>query len=155
MTSALAMVPELYRLLACPVADARDLQQTTMSQYRAMSFLRLHPGATLGELASELAINPGSASDLIDRLVAMDLVSRESNPADRRQIQLSLTESANARIELLRETRRSQLAAVKAHLGEEKWHVFLAGLQSWIDVLHESSPRKAIAGQTMKDQPNG
>ncbi len=152
MTAALAMVPELYRLLACPVAGASDVQQTSMSQYRAMSYLRNHPGSTLGELAAELGINPGSASDLVERLVTLNLIRRDTNSVDRRQIQLSLTETAEQRIELLRDTRRSQLTAVREQIGESKWDGFLTGLQSWIDVLNEANPRKPIMAQAVKDQ---
>ena len=53
-------------------------------------------GATVGHLAERLILKPHSASGLVDRLMALGLLERHANPADRRQALLRLTAKAEA-----------------------------------------------------------
>jgi DNA-binding MarR family transcriptional regulator len=138
----LSLLPRIYRSLGCLIGESFGLPQVSMSQYRAMSFLRRAPGSTLGDVARELDLTLGSASDLIDRLVSMGLVERQINPADRRQVQLSATEQAEAHIASLKSGRRRQFEAVRSELGDEEWAGFVKGLTVWSEVLDHTSRRK-------------
>ncbi len=136
------LLPQLSRLLSCPIGDSGEIQQLSMSQYRAMAFVRWHPDVGLSDVARELDISLGSASDLIDRLVMLGMIERRTHPVDRRQIQLRLTPEAERRILALRAERNRQLMAVKATLSEQDWQGFVTGLAALVDVLDESTPRK-------------
>ncbi|MGF1572586.1 MAG: MarR family winged helix-turn-helix transcriptional regulator [Sumerlaeia bacterium] len=70
--------------------------EPTLPQMRAMLVLHMSGPCTLKQLAFSLNISHPSASQMIDRLVDMGLVSREQNPEDRRQIILSLSDQAQA-----------------------------------------------------------
>lgn len=50
-----------------------------------------HPSQSLGELAKCTRTSQSSVSEVVTRLVARGLVSRESSPADRRRVELSIT----------------------------------------------------------------
>lgn len=51
---------------------------------------------TIGVLASRLLIAPHSATELVGRLSAAGLVTRKSDPTDKRRQTLELTEKADA-----------------------------------------------------------
>jgi MarR family transcriptional regulator for hemolysin len=148
----LALVPRIRRALNCPFPEAHLVgQPLSMSQYGAMAFLWRSPGATLSEVARELDISLGSASDLVDRLVDLDLLERQTNRADRRQIQLSLTEPARARIEAMLRDRRRQFELVRSNLSEPEWDGFSKGLAAWADVLDRDAARKHDPGNRLKE----
>ena len=144
------LIPRIYRALACPFAESHGIPQVTMSQYGAMAFLWRNPGATLSEVARELGITLGSASDLVDRLVEFGLIERKTNPDNRRQVQLSLTEGARARIAEIRHERRRQFERVQAELTRSEWDGFVKGLSAWADVLDEEAPRRHDARRAIE-----
>lgn len=76
----------------------------TMGQSRLLKILSRGP-RTLGELAAHHGVTPSTMSRSIDVLVRRGWVSRESNPADRRQVILRLTGAGQAaQTELARQT---------------------------------------------------
>ena len=56
------------------------------TDFQAMEQLIAHGPMTAGDLAKAVGISPGSATVMIDRLVAVGHVSRERNPSDRRGV---------------------------------------------------------------------
>jgi DNA-binding MarR family transcriptional regulator len=84
----LAIQREGNRLLA---AELRPLG-VTPSQGEVLRVLRDHGPLTLNALGGLLVCETGnSPSRLVDRLVAQDLVQRDTDPDDRRYLALSLT----------------------------------------------------------------
>lgn len=67
-----------------------DLGLTT-GQLRVLFVLKQQPGVTSGELAGRLTVTPPTITGIIDRLVRLDLVRREEDPADRRLVRNFLT----------------------------------------------------------------
>jgi DNA-binding MarR family transcriptional regulator len=66
-------------------------------QHQALLAIKGSPGGrpmTVGLLAEQLLIAPHSATELVGRLVDAGLVTRETDPADRRRLVLSLTREA-------------------------------------------------------------
>jgi DNA-binding MarR family transcriptional regulator len=64
----------------------------TVQQHRAVLSIKAFDGeATVGDLARDLIIKHHSAVGLADRLVRAGLVSRNSDPVDRRRVTLALT----------------------------------------------------------------
>lgn len=69
----------------------------TVQQHRAVLSIEAAGGeATVGDLANDLLIRHHSAVGLADRLVRAGLVTRHSNPADRRRVTLALTARGEA-----------------------------------------------------------
>jgi len=61
-----------------------------------MRLLGRRPGTNVNTVARDLGLQPSNVSASIRSLLARGLVERRSDPADRRQVLLFLTESARA-----------------------------------------------------------
>ena len=86
----LEVVPLMMRVIRGKVRD-HSSPELSMPQFRALAFLGRNDGAMLGDVASFLVLTLSAASKLVDGLVTADLVTRESDPLDRRKIVLRLT----------------------------------------------------------------
>src|SRR5580704_14756458 len=92
---------ELRRFLHFSEEAARDAGLTP-GQHQALLAVRGFPGKdriTIGELAERLQVAHHSAVGLVDRLVAHDLMTRETAAEDRRQVYVSLTAHGNETLE--------------------------------------------------------
>ena len=72
-----------------------DHEPLTMDQVRLLNLLS-HEPRTLGELAAGHGVTPSTMSRSVDVLVRREWISRESDPADRRQVILRLTDAGRA-----------------------------------------------------------
>ncbi|WP_206859427.1 MarR family winged helix-turn-helix transcriptional regulator [Lysobacter changpingensis] len=69
--------------------------ELTFSQYIALKKLSDGPhGVT--DLARAAELNPGAMTRLLDKLEARGLIAREADPADRRAVNIQLTEAGRA-----------------------------------------------------------
>ncbi|HEY1720288.1 MAG TPA: MarR family transcriptional regulator [Magnetospirillaceae bacterium] len=76
---------------------AADQAGLEAQQHQALLAIKGFAGrdyVTTGELAERLGIRPHSAVGLVDRLVLKELVTRETNEKDRRQVLIALTAKA-------------------------------------------------------------
>lgn len=73
---------------------------------------------SVGDLAERLMLKPHSASELIARLVLLDLVNRVPTENDRRSIALSLTPKAESILASLSLTHRDELRKIRPLLTE-------------------------------------
>lgn len=71
-----------------PLLDALGL---TYPQYLVMNVLWREDGRTVGEIAEDLALEPSTMTPLLKRLETAGLVSRTRNPANERQVVVTLT----------------------------------------------------------------
>ncbi|MBL7501923.1 MarR family transcriptional regulator [Frankia sp. CNm7] len=76
----------LYR----PILEPLEL---THPQYLVMLALWQHAPLSVKELSALLQLDPGTLSPLLKRLEAADLVRRERNTTDERQLAVSLTQA--------------------------------------------------------------
>jgi DNA-binding MarR family transcriptional regulator len=84
----------------------------------------------LTTLAEELGAIPSSATRLCDRLVAADLISRETGSADRREVFLQLTPIGRRIVRQVRDLRRDGLReALEACTSRERREL-LSGLRA-------------------------
>lgn len=97
----------------------------TSQHYQAMLVVRGCPDerrVTIAELAQQLLIKHNSAVELVDRLVAEDLVVRVASNADRRKVELQLTDRGRQVLAELAAMHRRELQQIgpvlKRFLGE-------------------------------------
>jgi DNA-binding MarR family transcriptional regulator len=101
---------------------ARSLQlpdDVTLAQYRALVLLAGRGQQPIGELAAGLAIHPSTATRLVDRLVAKELVERVAPGEatdDRRHTPVRLAPSGARLVAGVTSRRRRELGAVLARL---------------------------------------
>lgn len=84
----------------------------TIPQFRMLVVLESRGPLKLATLADYLRVNPSTATRMVDRLVAADLVSRTANPASRRELVVALTETGSAIVRQVTERRRSEIARI-------------------------------------------
>lgn len=70
----------------------------TDTDVQCLHALDVHGPATPGELAKRVNLTTGSASRMVDRLVAADCVRRVPDPADRRRVLIEPTQSGIDRV---------------------------------------------------------
>jgi len=100
----------LARISAQALADAGD--GVTLSQYRALTVLASGGPLSLAALATALGVTPSTATRMCDRLVAKELVTREPDRGNRRQIRIVLTEFGRRTVDDLTERRRIGIGRV-------------------------------------------
>ncbi len=68
----------------------------TYPQYLVLHALWEEDGRSVGAIAQRLALESSTVTPLVKRLEVADLVTRERNPADERQVQVRLTPRGSA-----------------------------------------------------------
>src|SRR5689334_1940464 len=88
-------------------ADAAGAAGLTPAQHQALLAIKGMPDpVTVGTLAEWLGVRSHSAVGLVNRLVALKLVVRALDPADRRRMRLMLTKRADAKLAALSQIHR-------------------------------------------------
>jgi DNA-binding MarR family transcriptional regulator len=82
----------------------------SVPQLRALVFVQRNPEVNLSALAEHLGIGVTGASGLVGRLVRQQLLARETDPAERRRIKLSVTTEGVARLDAAVTATRSAMA---------------------------------------------
>jgi DNA-binding MarR family transcriptional regulator len=98
---------------------AAERSGLTPQQHQALLAIKgfgSQAGLTIGEVAERLLIRHHSAVELIDRLVAMGLARRASDPDDRRRVRVTLAAKAEARLRDLSAAHLAELHAAKPSL---------------------------------------
>ena len=88
----------------------------TIPQFRLLVVLDTRGPVKLTALAEHLAVNPSTATRMVDRLVAAGLVSREANPASRRELVVALTESGSAVVREVTQRRRKEITRIVSRM---------------------------------------
>ena len=91
----------------------------TPQQHQALLAIKGFPESrsiTVGELAERLQVRHHSAVGLVDRLVLKRLVARKQHAADRRQVDLALTELGDSTLEKLSAAHKEQLRRIGPHI---------------------------------------
>lgn len=81
-------------------------------QHQALLVIKAYEGEgrpSIGHIAEQLGVRHHSAVGLVDRLVAAELLTRKTDVADRRRVELGLTAKANRTLEALSSAHRDEL----------------------------------------------
>ena len=93
----------------------------TLAQHAALMAINERGPSTIKALAEALGISAPSASAMVDKLVAKDILIREQSLQDRREVTVSFSPAAAKRIEALRQH----------------------GLQAYVDLIKKVGPQTA------------
>jgi DNA-binding MarR family transcriptional regulator len=91
------------RSLAASGADV------TLAQYRALVVLAARGPLRVVDIAAELGVNPSTGTRMCERLVRKGFIDRQRIGADRREVQLTLTEEGGRVVAEVTANRRSEL----------------------------------------------
>lgn len=109
----------LRMFMAFSEARAGELGLTPQQHQALLAIRGAAPGqATVGYVAERLILKPHSASELINRLEALDLIARQTAQQDKRRSVVALTERAEALLAELSATHRKEIGRLKPLLLE-------------------------------------
>ena len=106
----------LVAVSARSIAAAGDL--ITVPQFRLLVILHSRGPLKQATLAEQLGVTPSTASRMIDRLVAAELVARLGNPSSRREFVIDLTGEGARLVRVVTQKRRREIAAIVAKMPE-------------------------------------
>jgi DNA-binding MarR family transcriptional regulator len=123
----LETVPLAMRAIRGHMREGRPAGMS-VPQFRALLYVRRHPGTGLSEIADHLGTSVPAASELVGRLVRQDLVVRATDPGERRRIQLTLSSSGTDQLEGAEERATEWLRGLVARLDHERARTLVAAL---------------------------
>lgn len=100
--------------------SARSLAEVeegvTLPQFRMLVVLSTRGATKLVTLADLLQVAPSTAMRMVDRLIAAGLADRQTNPGNRRETMLQLTEEGRRTVEDVTARRRAEIVAIVERL---------------------------------------
>ncbi|MGW2554380.1 MarR family winged helix-turn-helix transcriptional regulator [Streptomyces sp. NPDC001635] len=91
-------------------------ERVTLPQFRMLVVLALQGATKLVALADLLQVAPSTAMRMVDRLIAAGLADRQTNPDNRRETLLRLTDEGRKAVDDVTARRRAEIAAIVAQL---------------------------------------
>jgi DNA-binding MarR family transcriptional regulator len=129
-------------LLSVAVRSLAEVEDTvTIPQFRTLVVLDAHGQMNLNRLSGLLGVTPSTALRMIDRLLAVELVSRRDNPANRREVLLELTEAGRLIVEQVTAKRRAEIARIVTGMPASQRTELTAALRAFADAAGEPEPR--------------
>jgi len=110
-------------------------------QLRALLRIARDEGLTMGDLARHIGVSFAAATQVVDQLVELELVTRERPANDRRVVRLKLTEQAHAELDAALARRAAQVREVCAQLSPDEARAFARGMELLGTVLMRDAVR--------------
>ncbi|KRB82837.1 hypothetical protein ASE00_12520 [Sphingomonas sp. Root710] len=108
---------ELRRFLNFSAQAAKALGMTP-HQHQSLLAIRAAPDRTMtiGDLAEQLFIQPHTASELAERMIALGWLERRASLQDRRRVMLALTPQSEDILAKMSETHRNEVLRIRSTL---------------------------------------
>jgi DNA-binding MarR family transcriptional regulator len=125
--------------------SARSLAEVegavTVTQFRTLVVLDSRGRINLGRLAELLGVNSSTAVRMIDRLLVADLVTREDNPANRREVLLGLSRQGRRLVRTVTARRRAEIARIVTAIPAAGRAELIEALRLFAQAAGEPDPR--------------
>ncbi|WP_224283604.1 MarR family winged helix-turn-helix transcriptional regulator [Streptomyces sp. LS1784] len=118
----------IQRLVRRRLRQTMDEPRLRGAQVELLHLVMDTPGLRVSQAAEELCLAGNSVSTLVNQLVALHLLRRETDPADRRAALLHATPEAVERIEAWRRRRRALMEDIVAALPTDQREALAAAL---------------------------
>jgi DNA-binding MarR family transcriptional regulator len=119
----------LVAVSASSIAAVDD--SITIPQFRLLVVLRTQGPMKLSTLAEHLGVQPSAATRMVDRLIAAGLVTRQANPATRREVVLDLTETGARIVSKVTQQRRRHIARIVSRMPGQHRAQLVEALESF------------------------
>lgn len=113
------LVHEVSRLLKRRFEESAKGQPLTMTQWRALGQIALHPGTTQVAIASAIEADPMTVSGILDRLEKRGLIERSPAPGDSRAKCAHVTESGRQMFDAARAIGLNLFEAALTNVSDE------------------------------------
>lgn len=146
MSTPIHTIAQLYPRLMRAMGHLRGVVDETMdltyNQYKALLSLSDMGPCTLNALSRELEVATSSASQMVDRLVAMELVERTPADGDRRSIVLMTSPQGEKLLQKVAEEILQRYQDLFHHLGSMEQANLAGAINTLVRILE-----KAIHGE--------
>lgn len=143
VTAVLSASRVLVGVSARSLADIEDA--VTVTQFRTLVVLDSHGQINLNRLAGLLDVTASTAMRMIDRLLAADLVTRQDNPANRREVLLGLTPAGTDLVRQVTAKRRREIARIVTAMPATQRADLIAALRAFAEAAGEPEPQAKVA----------
>jgi DNA-binding MarR family transcriptional regulator len=126
-------------LVGIAAASIAEEPGVTLVQYRALVVIGGVDACTVSDLAIALEVHPTTATRLVERLVAKDLVDRREGVPDRRTTVLHLTTPGQQLVRRVLTRRRLALESIVDRLGDDVSGHAVEALERLADATGEGS----------------
>lgn len=148
----LAASRSLVAISAQSIASVED--EVDLVQFRILVVIASSHSCSLNDVATSVNLHVSTASRTCDRLVAAGLIDRAARPADRRNLELTLTRRGEALVGRALRHRRVALAAILDRLSLRKQRRLAAAMRDLATASGEPSDRALWAmGWTTQPDP--
>ena len=117
----------------------------TMPQAKLLYLLGVSGEMHMSELVVRLGVSLSTVSGLVDRVVDHGLATRREDPADRRQVVVSLTERGTAFIDRFRDLNAGQMRALLGVVADDE----LVSVRKALDALARAATRLSLPDATV------
>lgn len=119
----------LVAVSARSLAEVED--RVTLPQFRMLVVLSTRGATKLVTLADLLQVAPSTAMRMIDRLIAAGLADRQTNPDNRRETLLRLTDEGRHTVEDVTARRRREIATIVERLPQVRREALVEALTAF------------------------
>lgn len=148
------VVPLVMRTMRAEMR-ARRGPDLSVPQFRALGYVRRHPGSSLSALADHIGLTLPSASKLIDVLVDRRLVIRRIHLGDRRRMTLDLTMRGSTLLESAYNAAQVSLANHLAGLSEQERSDVVRAMELLNPIFARSTPKVTAKQGAIRHEQNG
>lgn len=141
-----ALLDASRALVAVAARSLADVDDVTLSQFRALVLISTRRRTTVSDLAEALGIHPTSATRLCDRLVRKGLVHRLEGVDDRRLTELHLAPSGRHLVQRVTSRRRRDLETIAERMHPGDLDKAIQGLAAFAAAARQSSDEAGLFG---------
>ena len=127
------------RMLKDEMRYTSDIAHLSIQQIQTLSFLRQKENAQMSEIAEYFHIELPSATSLLNKLVALQLVKRQADEKDRRMVRIVLTDAGRDMLKKAMEEKVTHIEHMLSFLTESEQQELLRLLEK----LNERIEKKA------------
>lgn len=143
VTRALAAMEAFQeRLMALHASEFTTLD-ITMAQAKLLYVVATAGQPSMSEIAQRLGVTISTTSGAVERLVELGLLARTEDPANRRQVRVSVTDAGRATLEQVRELSTRQLHVLFEHLDDRDLGVIERAIRIMTDAASAAAPGMA------------
>ncbi|BCW97450.1 MAG: hypothetical protein KatS3mg024_0277 [Armatimonadota bacterium] len=139
--------------LVFSVDPTPQLADLPLSQLRCLMAIARRPDVRVNEIAAMLRVSVPAASQAVDRLVRRGLLTRQSDPQDRRVVHLRLTPFAAKALESDRAVKRSRLELALRHLSPDDTVSVKNALRLLADAAEKAQSQEGASCHTFDEDP--
>lgn len=148
VTRALAAMEVFQQRLMALHATEFTTLDITMAQAKLLYVVATAGELSMSEIAAQLGVTISTTSGAVERLVELGLLARTEDPANRRQVCVSVTATGTATLEQIRELSIHQVRRLFEHMDDADLGVIEHAIRIMTDAASTAAPVAAASAPT-------